>query len=368
MASKLKSFNVENLRKYERKVVNTVALVIAVAGLLVFVFGGESFVKHLLRVPPHALMFLALASMVENVLRIYRYRFFSNALSLPVPWPRMVLYYVAGMALLPTPGKVGVLLRLWLLHEHHGIPYRRSTPLLVMDVLTDVLAMMTLIAIGIISLGHVEGHSMKMIVLGMGILAALTAGVVVILSFPKLAERAIKGLYAACGKRAPRLFATLKTVLRLLHGLMGWRVLLICTLFSFVAWASFGFALSYLVISMGHPIDWNLGGFALCAGTILGFLTMAPAGIGGAELGMSQIFHAFGTPFSVAVIATVLGRLAVIWIPVAVGFLVLPWALSSRNDTRPAFRQRQELEEAEAPTRRAPARAAARSKRSASRR
>lgn len=367
--AKLKNlnFNVENLRKYERKVVNTIVVVIAISGLIAAYFGGRTFWEHLLKVPPHALMFLALASLVENVLRIYRYRIFSHALDLPVPWPRLILYYVAGMALLPTPGKAGVLLRLWLLHEHHGIRYRRSAPLLVMDVLTDTIAMAVLIAIGVMSLGHIHGAG-----IGLFLLTALTVGVLIVLFAPAQAVKLLKGVYLLTGKRAPRLFASLKTMLRLLHKLMGWRVLAVCTMLSFVAWAGFGFALSYLIISMGHPVDWNLGGFALCAGTILGVITMAPAGVGGAEASMIGIFHAFGTPLGIAFIVTMLGRMAVIWIPVGVGFIALPWALASPDDKRPAYLQREDLDENDMPkkrpTRPAPTRAAAKSKRSASRR
>jgi uncharacterized protein (TIRG00374 family) len=321
---KLKNFSAETLKKSERKVISFVAFLIAVGGILAFIFGGERVLEPLKRVPIHGLWVLALASLIENVLRIYRYRIFANALKLPVPWGRLVLYYVAGMALLPTPGKIGVVLRLWLLHLHHNIPYRRSSPLLVMDVLTDTIAMLALIAIGILSLGHVYGAA-----LGLVLLTGLTVGIVIVLAAPKFSVAMLKLLYRLSGKRAPRFFAGIKRLLVLLGDLMGWRVLVGGALLSFLAWASFGFAMSYLIIAMGTPVDWNLGAFALSIGTILGVVSMAPAGVGGAEAGMTAILHHFGTPLGTAFIVTMLARLAIIWLPVAVGFIALPWALAT---------------------------------------
>lgn len=321
---KLKNFSAETLKKSERKVISFVALLIAIGGIIAFFVGGERVIEPLKRVPIHGLWVLAAASFIENVLRIYRYRIFSNALKLPVPWGRLVLYYVAGMALLPTPGKIGVVLRLWLLHLHHNIPYRRSSPLLVMDVLTDTIAMLALIAIGILSLGHVYGAA-----LGLVILTGLTVGIVTVLAAPHHSVAILKLIYRLTGKRAPRFFAGIKRLLVLLGELMGWRVLLGGTLLSFIAWGSFGFAMSYLIMAMGTQVDWNLGGFALCVGTILGVVSMAPAGVGGAEAGMTAILHHFGAPLGTAFIVTMLARLAIIWLPVAVGFIALPWALAT---------------------------------------
>lgn len=321
---KLKSFSAETLKKSERKVIGFVAFLVAVGGIIAFFVGGERIVEPLKRVPIHGLWVLALASLIENVLRIYRYRLFSDALKLPVPWHRLVLYYVAGMALLPTPGKIGVVLRLWLLHLHHNIPYRRSSPLLVMDVLTDTIAMLALIAIGILSLGHVYGAA-----LGLLLLTGLTVGIVMVLAAPHHSVSLLKLLYRLTGKRAPRFFAGIKRLLVLLGELMGWRVLLGGALLSFIAWGSFGFAMSYLIMAMGTPVDWNLGAFALSIGTILGVVSMAPAGVGGAEAGMTAILHHFGAPLGTAFIVTMLARLAIIWIPVAVGFIALPWALAT---------------------------------------
>ncbi|MFZ2587775.1 MAG: lysylphosphatidylglycerol synthase transmembrane domain-containing protein [Alphaproteobacteria bacterium] len=328
MGKKLKQFNIESVARYKRVAVNTTVVVLACVVLGVALMGGRTFWEHVMAVPPMVLVVLAVASVHENWVRIYRYKIFSRALNLHVPWPRMVLYYVAGMALLPTPGKVGVVLRLWLLHHHHNIPYRRSAPLLMMDVMTDTLAMMVLIGVGMVSMGHVHSAA-----LGLMILSGVMVGIFTVLALPKVAIRGIKLLYWMVGKRAPRLFATLMTLVMLLHKLMGWRVLISCTLLSLMAWAGFGFAISYSLMLMGFDVGWNLGGFALAVGTVLGVVSMAPAGVGGAEGTMWAILTGAGVASASAFIITMLARLMVIWIPVGVGFMALPWALQAPDAT-----------------------------------
>lgn len=323
--AKAKSFNIESLARYKRCAVNTMVLVVAVAVVGVAMVGGGSFWNHVAKVPVSVLVVLGLASLVENVLRIYRYKIFAHALELNVPWHRMVLYYVAGMALLPTPGKVGVVLRVWLLHHHHAIPYRRSMPLLVMDVVTDTLAMMVLVAIGIMSMGHVQGATLGLMLMG-GILGAL----VVVLVFPKLARVCVKMLYWVLGKPKPRMFAGLNAMIRLLHDMMGPRILFTCTALSVMAWAGFGLALSYALMVMGYEPHWMLGGLAVSLSTVMGVASMMPAGVGGAEASMATIItHMGGVPWPTALILTVLVRTALIWIPVCIGFIALPWALQA---------------------------------------
>ncbi|MCP5405261.1 MAG: flippase-like domain-containing protein [Pseudomonadaceae bacterium] len=327
--AKRKNFNIDHIHRYKRIAVKTMVFMLAVV-IILFAWNGGDIWHHILKVPPAVLGLMLTASLVENTLRIYRYKIFAEELELPVPWRWMIVYYVAGMALLPTPGKVGVTLRLWLLNYHHHIPYRHSAPLLVMDVVTDTIAMMLLIGLGIAAMGHANGT-----MLGLVAMSGLLAAVFVILTLPKLARSGVKLLYRLTGKRWPRLFAGINALIHFLHVMMGWRVLLLCTLLSFVAWAGFGLALSGSLLLMGYDAHWLLGGFAVSLSTVLGVVSMAPAGVGGAEASLAAIIvKASQVPWETALILTLLVRTALIWIPVLIGFLTLPWALNGPEDSK----------------------------------
>lgn len=322
MARSSKQFSLERLQRSKRFAINTV-IVLMVVVVLALALGGENVLEHIEKVPPKVLGLLAIASLLENVLRIYRYNIFAAELGLPVPPRYLVLYYVAGMALLPTPGKVGVALRLWLLNYHHHIPYRHSMPLLVMDVVTDTLAMALLIGAGLTVVGAVGGEWLGLLAMG-----GLMGAIFTILMFPRVARNGVKLVYRLGGRRMPRLFAGINALIHFLHRMLGWRVLLLCTLLSLIAWAGFGIALSGSLMAMGYDVSWLLGGFAVSLSTVLGVVSMAPAGVGGAELSMAAIIAKSGdVPWATAFVLTMLVRTALIWIPVAIGFVALPWAL-----------------------------------------
>jgi hypothetical protein len=61
-----------------------------------------------------------------------------------VPPLRNGLYYVAGFAFAVTPGKLGEVVRLWLLRRHHGAPYERTAGVLLLDRVTDALPLVAL--------------------------------------------------------------------------------------------------------------------------------------------------------------------------------------------------------------------------------
>ena len=316
------SFSPQRLRQLEVGVLKVVLVTVLLFGLGAVWLGWREGWSAFAQVSGWSVLLLLLATVLENALRLYRYRIFSRALALPVAFKWVALYYLAGMALIPTPGKIGTALRLWLLNTHHGLSYARTAPMLIMDVLTDTLAMGLLVSLGLLFLPHTE-----LMTVGGLFLLSLLAGVFVLLEVPKLGRWVIKLLHRVFGKRWPRLAGTLLKILHIIHTRMGWRTLLLATGLSFLSWALVGLALTVVLHQAGALVAWPAGPVALCASTILGFLSLMPGGMGGAEASLAGLLHLFGTPFGLALVATVLGRIAVLWLPVAVGFAVLPWAL-----------------------------------------
>jgi glycosyltransferase 2 family protein len=316
------AFSAQRLRQLEVGVLKVVLVTVLVFGLGAVWLGWREGWSAFAQVSGASVLVLLLATVLENALRLYRYRLFSRALALPVPFRWITLYYLAGMALIPTPGKVGTALRLWLLNTHHGLSYARTAPMLIMDVLTDTLAMGLLVSLGLLFLPHPE-----LMTVGGVFLLSFLVGVFVLLEVPSLGRRSVKLLHRLLGRRWPKLAGTLLKILRIIHTRMGWRVLLPATALSFLSWAAVGLALTWVLHQAGATVPWPAGPVALCASSILGFLSLMPGGMGGAEASLAGLLHLFGTPLGLALVATVLGRIAVLWLPVAVGFAVLPWAL-----------------------------------------
>lgn len=309
-----------------RAVGYTVALFTVLA--LVTFMASDKAVAAFASLPPSSLWLFGGAVVVSNLLRVHRYVVFARRLRLRVSPAAIYLYVVAGMAFIATPGKVGTALRLWLLKQRYQIPYRQSAPMLVMDVLTDFLAMLPLVLLAIGLLGSLAGLGLALVAF-MGLLLAVLA----VFGWPTLPRAMVKILYQLTGRRRPRAFAGLLRLLSKLKALFGWRTVLAATLLSCLAWALLSLGFYGLVLGLNLPLSLAQVTLVVCAGTMLGALSMLPGGLGGAEATMLALLATFGVPLPTALVLTLVLRIGTLWLPTLVGFIALPCALRHAQHT-----------------------------------
>lgn len=311
------------VKKAERWVIALIGLTVAVTFVVTLLAGRDSFTASLSAISPSAVAWLVGLTLFESTVRFYRYDIAARALGLKVPFWRLMFYYTVGYGLLPTPGKVGVAIRLWLLKQYHAIPYSRSTPLLIMDFITDALAMASLAAFSLLLIDDPRLNT-----IGYILAAGLALGLTGVLLAPRYMASCVKLGYAMAGKRKPRTFARLLTLVRTTSQVLGVKLLFSATALSFVGWATIGIGIALLMQGFGHSqFTATEGSLIISLATMGGFLTMMPAGVGGAEVTMAGLFTMFGVPFAQAVLATALVRLVVLWSTVLVGLSLLPLAL-----------------------------------------
>ena len=329
------SFSPTLIKKAERWVIILIGLTVALTvGITVFA-SGRSLGDDLAQMPFHAIWWLAAATFVESILRFWRYQVASKALGLNVPWYRLMYYYTVGYGLIPTPGKVGTAIRIWLLKQYHKIPYRRSAPLMVMDLVSDTIAMCSLAALCLLVL---DDPRLKTVGILVG--AALIMGLVSTLIAPHLMARCVKAAYWFTGKRKARLFARILGLVRTTATVLGPRTLLMTTGLSFLGWGIVGIAIGHLVTEFNIPnFTAAEGTLAITLSTMGGFLTMMPAGVGGAEVTMAGLYTLFGVPFGLAVLITAITRLIVLWSTVLVGLLLLPIAIRNAPKEKTVVRK-----------------------------
>lgn len=321
------------LKKAERWVIVLVALTVFITLAVTLTASQKSLADHVYLMPWSGLAVLFIVVVVESFIRSWRYNITAKVLGLKVPYWKMTFYYTVGYGLLPTPGKVGTLIRLWLLNKYHGYTYQRTAPLIVMDLLSDSIGLMSLAAL---SLAIVDDPRLKAIgwLIGVG----LAVGVTMSLITPHLITGFLKKIHRLLGKPKPQLFERVLEILHTAKDVLGWKTIAITSSLSFVGWGMVGIAIALMVSQMGYPITAAVGNLAISLSTMGGFLTMAPAGVGGAELGMAGIFGLYGVPLAEAVLATALIRILVLWMLVALGLALMPFALRGIPKTTPTPR------------------------------
>jgi uncharacterized protein (TIRG00374 family) len=217
-----------------------------------------------------------------------------------------------GLSMSITPGKMGELLKTYLIKKRTGIQISHSASSVFVDRLTDLFAMLLLTSLGVsfFSVGYVPFAIMLSLLLGgMFLLRSQTlffrfiGAVTKIKSFSKFREPALS-LYCS------------------LYELSDWKRMMWATMVSTLAWLMECVSLYVLVRALHLPLDWIHDVFLFSFGTLAGALSMLPGGLGIAEGSMTGLFLYFGIAKPTAVSVTLLIRIVTLWLGVWIGLFV----------------------------------------------
>ena len=245
-------------------------------------------------------------------LRYLRWSMYLRALGLNVPASVSAPVFVAGLALSITPGKVGELLKSVWLNQRTGVPVPASAPAVVMERLTDVISVALLGMTGVLRLPTAIALTvggLLIVGLAIGLLAASRYGA--------------KALGLPVLRRWREPLAQSQDGLR---RLMAPRMLVAALALGFLAWAAEGIALWVILIGLGDRIGLEIA-LPVSAAALVGAVTALPGGLIGFEGSMVALLGKAGLPAATAALATLLTRLATLWLAVIVGGLAWMWLI-----------------------------------------
>ena len=246
-------------------------------------------------------------SLLNYLLRFWRWQRYIAAFGHILPWRRHGLYYLAGFILTVTPGKAGEAVRSLYLHGH-GVSYAQSLAALFVERLLDVLAM-SLLAL-LILLARPDYAWL----VAMAWVLTLALGWLVTRAW--LPERlriwANGHRYGHQFERLARLLDSAAVLLRPGYFLFGLGL-------GVLSWALEGLSLYLIAQDVGVRISLETGIGVYAIAVLAGALSFLPGGLGGAEAVMGGLLIAFGADGAAAVAITLLCRIATLWFAVALG-------------------------------------------------
>ncbi|MGO4917816.1 lysylphosphatidylglycerol synthase transmembrane domain-containing protein [Pseudogemmobacter sp. W21_MBD1_M6] len=279
--------------------------------------GWQETLDHIARLSPLQIAGLLALSLVNYGFRGLRWHIFTRSLGLRTALIQNYRHFLGGFAMSVTPGRVGELVRLRWLRRETGWNFDRTAPLVLADRASD-LAAIALILGGAVSLstGGITGAVPVT-------LAALAAAFIA--TRPTLLSAIVSLTYRATGL-APRLFARLRGAAKSLRHVSNGPVLVAALALGLIGWLAEGYAFYLLMMWMGAdvPLAMAIGIFVFS--TLVGGLTGAPGGIGGAEGTMIALLALQGIPFEVSLPATLVIRVTTLWFAIGIGFVVFPFA------------------------------------------
>ena len=259
---------------------------------------------------PHLLLALALA-LANYLLRYLRWEYYLRTLNSKVPSGMSVLVFLSGLAMALTPGKVGELSKALLLRDRAQVPMSVTAPVVVMERVTDLLAVsaLSLGALLLLPFGGAFAFAGLVALVGVILVVAWRPRGDLLLRLPLLR----------------RWRPLLESSLDSLGSLSSPRPLLVALALSTLAWISEGVSLWVIVQGLDLSLSLAEAVGVYAAATLVGAASLLPGGLGGTEGSMILFLSQLDLPRGGASSATLLVRMCTLWFAFLLGLLSLLW-------------------------------------------
>lgn len=234
-----------------------------------------------------------------------------------VSYTDSALMFTSGMVMAVTPGKIGEVFKSYLLKRINNTPITASAPIVLAERLTDGLAMLLLMGLGLTLYPPARPAFAAMVVLSV-------IGIV-ILQFRPLCERILAFIarLPIGNKLAPKLSTVYDSTRRLL----SWRLLLVSTVISILSWFGECVAFYYVLRALDIPPSSLLllqATFIFAASTLFGLVSFLPGGLGVSEASSAGLLVLL-IPMAIgpATTATIIIRFCTLWFGVSLGAIAL---------------------------------------------
>jgi uncharacterized protein (TIRG00374 family) len=258
---------------------------------------------------------LGLASL-NYLVRFARWHYYLKILGIRIPAGHSLMVFLGGFSLTVTPGKLGEVVKSFLLRESHGIPATRTAPIIIAERFTDLVGLLLLACVGIFTFKA----DPRFLIVGAGLIG-FGLIVVSVASIAKFFLRVAARVPLVC-KITPKLEEAHTTTAVLLRP----RPLFLGVVLSVVSWF-FECAAFWAVVHGFAAASINLQAavFIYASMTVAGALSFLPGGLGVTEAGMLAMLGQLGSGCgrSVAAAATFVTRLCTLWFAVFVGIVAL---------------------------------------------
>jgi len=246
---------------------------------------------------------LLILAFTNYLLRALKWHYFFKVLILDISFKENLWVFLSGLLMAVTPGKFGEIWKSWLIRDLRGYDLHRTVPIVFMDRITDVVAMLTLASFGV--------FVFRVSILSFSLVVAMLLCMLMVLRSKTIMLKIF---------RISARFDNLREAYLCSLDLLRLRPFILTILISLVAWSME--CLAFYLTFRGLAVEVGLfeSTFTYAVSSIAGALTMLPGGLGVTEASLAGLSsHLMMLDESTTVAATLIIRTVTLWFAVGVG-------------------------------------------------
>ncbi len=250
--------------------------------------------------------------------RFLKWHYYTKILDIKLRPGRSFLIFLSSFVMSVTPGKMGEVLKSFLVKEETGTPVSKSAPIIFAERLTDFLSIVFLCILG----AYVFNYGLEIIIVS-GLIFILCT---LILSSKKLSLKII-GLLEKV-KFLKKFISKIHLAYESVYQMLKIKHLIIAFLISLFSWffECIGFYIVLKVFSNSVPmaeVSLLIATFIYGFSTLIGAIVMLPGGLGATEASITGLLVFLKIPKDISVASTIIIRIATLWFAVLVGVLAI---------------------------------------------
>ncbi|MBM4157967.1 MAG: flippase-like domain-containing protein [Ignavibacteria bacterium] len=260
---------------------------------------------------------LLILAFLNYIFRFFKWQYYLYVLDIKLKLSKSFLIFLSAFVMSVTPGKLGEVLKSFLLKEENETPISKSAPIVLAERLTDFISIIMLCLIG----AFVFEYGREFIII-IGVLFVLMC---VIISIRKLSLKIIfvLGKVKLLKKHTEKLLTAYESIYKLIRI----KPLIFALLISIISWffECIAFYIILELFSAESSVNINILSATFIYGfsTLIGALAMLPGGLGLTEASITGLLVLMKIPKSISVAATLIIRTATLWFAVVVGIIAL---------------------------------------------
>lgn len=256
------------------------------------------------------LILLIILTTLGYFIRYVKWNYFLNNIGVHLKNRDNLFVFFSGLSMIITPAKMGEIWKGWLIKEINGEKLSKTIPVVIIDRVTDLLALIILSLTGIFY--YEKGSYLLIIIL------LLFAAFFLVIKSKFISEKIIFFME----KRAGKYSSDVLEMHRTFEETMDPKTLMVTTILAVSAWFCECLGLYFVIVGFSQYLTPTISTFVFSFSSLVGAASMIPGGLGVAEATISGLLQFFGLTSTVSVGVAMIVRLGTLWYGVILGLVV----------------------------------------------